>query len=650
MSNFNSFQDPSQGPRAEQTPGTFAGQASGQPEQEGQGSPQFHSGSQQYAPGPQPPSGEQGSPQWQQNSGWQGGPYEDRYYAGPQSGYGPTGSGPYSDPHGQGPMRGYPPVGSQTASRFFNWVRGSYLRRSDNCWIGGVCGGLAERLGWSTALVRAIMFICVLFFGAGAAFYGFAWFILPDRRNTIIAEDLFAGQWRGSMVGIIICWIAAVCSSWFVSPIVAALILYGFLAWSHSQARRYGWGYGPTSREEEPRPFDPTFGSDAGADAFAQATQRKQYPYQASRNNTQGQQSPVAQPSQYENEQTASGWQQTNFASSAQYVPTYRPVVASHQPKPVHRRKGAGPAVVLAVLGILFVSIMVFCLIALHPDARVDANVQLALIVGGGLCLLLGLLIVGMGLAGRRSGGLTPIAIIGMVVVVGLMGASLSYIAGTHEIRTRLEGYQTYHLSPGQVTTFGSDPAQMQRYRDGMLLEGSPGSPAHVTLDLSKYEDDNGSHRVEMEDGTHSRSGCPTGDVNLATRNVVVELKLPRGCSYGLLHSSRTLGLRDGSPLTMRDLYNSHSVQYWPGEGLRFGVSRSGVPFVDWNRSSYDDESDESYVAWPELQVYLVANQQSDCKVVHEGQATLPQSADSSKDKTSDDYRSKPNEDQDDDE
>ena len=40
-------------------------------------------------------------------------------------------------------------------SDFFNWIRRSQIVRSDQRWLGGVCSGLANRLGWDVALVRA---------------------------------------------------------------------------------------------------------------------------------------------------------------------------------------------------------------------------------------------------------------------------------------------------------------------------------------------------------------------------------------------------------------------------------------------------------------------------------------------------------------
>ena len=47
--------------------------------------------------------------------------------------------------------------------RFFAWIRFSQVKRGHDRWIGGVCDGIARRLGWNTTLVRALMVVATLF-------------------------------------------------------------------------------------------------------------------------------------------------------------------------------------------------------------------------------------------------------------------------------------------------------------------------------------------------------------------------------------------------------------------------------------------------------------------------------------------------------
>lgn len=53
-------------------------------------------------------------------------------------------------------------------NRFFAWIRSSRITRGRNRWIAGVCDGVARRLGWNATLVRALVILTPLLFGAGA--------------------------------------------------------------------------------------------------------------------------------------------------------------------------------------------------------------------------------------------------------------------------------------------------------------------------------------------------------------------------------------------------------------------------------------------------------------------------------------------------
>ena len=51
-------------------------------------------------------------------------------------------------------------------NRFFAWIRSSRITRGRNRWIAGVCDGVARRLGWNATLVRALVILTSLLFGA----------------------------------------------------------------------------------------------------------------------------------------------------------------------------------------------------------------------------------------------------------------------------------------------------------------------------------------------------------------------------------------------------------------------------------------------------------------------------------------------------
>ncbi len=99
-------------------------------------------------------------------------------------------SNPNANPYQPQPQPG--PQKNKTSRRFFTWVRSSGLVRGDDRWIGGVCSGIALRLGWSPTLVRALVIVCTLFFGFGAALYALGWFLMPDVRDGhILAEAVY---------------------------------------------------------------------------------------------------------------------------------------------------------------------------------------------------------------------------------------------------------------------------------------------------------------------------------------------------------------------------------------------------------------------------------------------------------------------------
>ena len=60
------------------------------------------------------------------------------------------------------------------------------LRRSHNRMIAGVCGGLAEYLGWSARRVRILYVIVSILSAAfpGTIVYLILWFVMPRPEKT----------------------------------------------------------------------------------------------------------------------------------------------------------------------------------------------------------------------------------------------------------------------------------------------------------------------------------------------------------------------------------------------------------------------------------------------------------------------------------
>ncbi len=87
------------------------------------------------------------------------------------------------------------------ASRFFDAIRGGGLyRRRDHRWIGGVCSGLATRLNVDPVLIRIAAVMAGLFFGLGVTAYLVAWILLPDDSGMIHAERAWKEQQSSSVL------------------------------------------------------------------------------------------------------------------------------------------------------------------------------------------------------------------------------------------------------------------------------------------------------------------------------------------------------------------------------------------------------------------------------------------------------------------
>lgn len=85
---------------------------------------------------------------------------------------------------------------------FFNAIRSFGLRRSPRRLLGGVLGGLAERLNVDVMFVRIIFIVLCFLPGPAVIAYVIAWALLPDPNGSIILERLVGGGGnRGAVRG-----------------------------------------------------------------------------------------------------------------------------------------------------------------------------------------------------------------------------------------------------------------------------------------------------------------------------------------------------------------------------------------------------------------------------------------------------------------
>ncbi|UAJ80303.1 PspC domain-containing protein [Leifsonia sp. ZF2019] len=100
------------------------------------------------------------------------------------------------------PPYGGPSTGlSGRGGRFFDWMRSLGVVRADG-WVGGVCAGVAYRLGIDPLIVRGIVVVAAILGAPVVLIYALAWALLPDRDGRIHLQRLFEGDIEAPIVAI----------------------------------------------------------------------------------------------------------------------------------------------------------------------------------------------------------------------------------------------------------------------------------------------------------------------------------------------------------------------------------------------------------------------------------------------------------------
>ncbi|MDO7880919.1 PspC domain-containing protein [Salinibacterium soli] len=92
-------------------------------------------------------------------------------------------------------------AGATPGHRFFSWLRTLDLRREPG-WIGGVCAGIAARLGIDPLIVRGIAVVVAVLGGPALLLYAAAWLLLPDSDDRIHLEEVVKGRFEPAIAGI----------------------------------------------------------------------------------------------------------------------------------------------------------------------------------------------------------------------------------------------------------------------------------------------------------------------------------------------------------------------------------------------------------------------------------------------------------------
>ena len=119
------------------------------------------------------------------------------------------------------PVTAEDPTHHTRGKRFFDRIRDLGIIRSDG-WLGGVCAGIAYRIGIDPLIVRGIIVVAALLGAPALLVYGLAWALLPDRNDRIHAERIFRGTFDSAGIAVIV------------------LIVIGFWPW-HIGTRWFGY-------------------------------------------------------------------------------------------------------------------------------------------------------------------------------------------------------------------------------------------------------------------------------------------------------------------------------------------------------------------------------------------------------------------------
>lgn len=441
-------------------------------------------------------------------------------------------SNPNANPYQPQPQPG--PQKNKTSRRFFTWVRSSGLVRGDDRWIGGVCSGIALRLGWSPTLVRALVIVCTLFFGFGAALYALGWFLMPDVRDGhILAEDLVAGQWDWNCLGCFLFLAVAIVIPGAGWGCIALAALALWLLAKSGIRQQEGYGFGASA----PRPV----------------SQPVSQPVYQSMPSVMPGTVPGAMPGTVPN---------GPFAPDRMNATAYAPTESK-------RRKPAGPIVVLSILGLTFLSFAGLMGLIWVNDMGIIGIMRLGTIWIAAVCIVMGLVVIILGFRGRRTGGLIPLGL-----VAGGCALCMTIVSGTYGVYYRdlgASGINTVVSLSQSVSARNSDgmndvqkdgifvadasDATFETLQQGVAFSGENYNTDQAIIDWSDWDKTHGPHTVKMLDGKTSISNCPVGTITIAATQAQVHIVLPDSCTYAF-------GTADSYYSTSSDVGGKYEMVY----------------------------------------------------------------------------------------
>lgn len=348
---------------------------------------------------------------------------------------------------------------------FLDGLRRIDMRRSDDGWIGGVCAGLATRLGLDPLVIRALFAVLSLALGLGVLAYLAAWLLIPDSDETVHLEEALRNGAAPSVVLLVVTVLSVFGTfGWFGGggftdtpwggnifwALLSTLLLVGGVAWLWSEWRGrpepgfYGRHVGastpppPSSTPPPPPGTARTTASDTASSAASDTASATASDTAAWTNSTSDQTWPQ--------DSTVQGTGATAWSPPPPETPA-RPPHPATPPRPPKRpgRRSAGAAGTLLGTGLaLAVGGGLYWTVGTYDWPGNPLLVGLAGALG-----VLGLTVLVLGLAGRTSG--FP----GFLAVVALISTTIFLPMADHFVPSGRMGEYTW--SPRTVAELERD-------------------------------------------------------------------------------------------------------------------------------------------------------------------------------------------------
>lgn len=526
-------------------------------------------------------------------------------------------------PQGQAGQQGQPqytaqpqPAAPRPESSFFRWIRESRVERTNNRVIAGVCGAIARELGWNVTLVRVLMVVAFFLGGFGAVLYGICWLLLPDEfDHRILLEEAIDGQWDWGFIGVILCILIGGFSgfgflwwgSWSVNVGAFLFAALAFFLLVDNGRRRFAvrgasQPGNPPAAPPANMPYGAATPQQPAASAAAYAAPGpaasgagappSDHPFRPDMYMSGGAPVDMTPETPSAGPRPATSSAAPAYADAPRFVPQQpvapQPAAPPSRPAPVRtaRRKPAGPMLVLLVFGLLIISMGV-CSFAVNGTSLVS-TMQPAVLYVGAVCVALGVIIIVLGCAGRRTGGLHPFAWTAMFLAVCAMAVGGAWAAVNVYRNGVGRDYTPISLAAGNVelTSSADDWEKLER---GIAVTGNSYRYNQLSVDLSSTK----KHTVWLNDGHPGTSTCPTGRIPMTVTNARVVVTIPDGCSWRIQGAYPTDAV--GGPYTFSandSAFGQFDIVGWDDEKV-VGFTHVKLPGIEVEVGDPDDRDED---------------------------------------------------------